>query len=100
MKTHHDLPLFAWTPPSKVIAFPQSRRVGRIRHVAERLLEKRGEAYQRYWSLTVGTLRNQLLKVSLKPAEIETQLEAFRRAVEAELNRRVFQRSLDDGGAA
>lgn len=99
MKTHHDLPLFRWAPPSKVIAFPQSRRVGRIRHVAKRLQEKRGEAYQRYWSLTIGTLQKQLERAGLQPADIEHEVAAFRDAVQVELNRMAFRHHQPEGAA-
>lgn len=32
--------LFDWTPPCRMIVFPMSRRVGRIRDVAMKMLDK------------------------------------------------------------
>jgi hypothetical protein len=37
---HSSLPLFAWQPPCKLIPFPLIHRVGKIRDVAFKMMEK------------------------------------------------------------
>lgn len=87
-----DLPLFAWQPPRKVIAFPMVHRVGKIRDVARKMLEKSSDRHADYYQRQVTEgLIVQLGKVGLSEAEQSEQIAAFWRKVEQEMVRLTYQ---------
>ncbi|RVI06479.1 hypothetical protein CN205_13915 [Sinorhizobium meliloti] len=96
--TDTDLPLFAWQPPSTVIAFPLVRRVGKIRHTASKLATKHGEDATLYWKQVVSSQRKHLSRVGLSPEEIDVELRTFFDAVQCQMARMVYERQ--PGGAA
>ncbi len=89
-----DLPLFAWQPPVKVIAFPLVNRVGKIRDVARKLHEKTTDRHAGYYlkQVTDG-LAAHLDRLGISPDERERQIDAFLTKVEQEVIRLSFQRS-------
>lgn len=96
----NDLPLFAWTPPSKVLVFPLQRRVGRVRHVASKLLDKQGELANTYWRQIVTSLTSQMERAGISEAEIDRELKSFFDAVQSEMARLTYRGQQPGGGAA
>jgi Iap family predicted aminopeptidase len=93
------LPLFAWTPPVKVIAFPLNRRAGKIRDVARKLVTKTTERHADHYREQVSSaLRGQLEKVGTCLFEQERQITLFWSEVDREVTRIHFRDS--HGGAA
>lgn len=91
---HSDLPLFAWTPPRKLIVFPMMKRVGRIRDVAAKMADKQTQRHADYYFTQVtDALVKQLSRLGLSAAEIDEQVGAFWVAVDREITRLVYQRS-------
>lgn len=95
-----DLPLFAWQPPRQVILFPLMKRVGKVRHTAQKLLSKNGYDAELYWKQVVASNRKHLERVGLPPHEIEAELRAFFDAVQAELVRLTYRGRRPGGDAA
>lgn len=99
-----DLPLFAWQPPCKLIAFPLINRVGKIRRCAEVLEGKTGKDADGYWRAQVRQLSEHLERIGCPVDEIERQVREFQDAVQSELIRRCYGRagagSHDPRGAA
>jgi hypothetical protein len=75
------------TLPCKVILFPESRRVGKIRHTAEMLSQKHGNAAAAYWRQVVNGLAAQLDRGGASPGERDSELRTFFDCVQAELVR-------------
>ncbi|APO74585.1 hypothetical protein AM571_CH01764 [Rhizobium etli 8C-3] len=100
-----DLPLFAWQPPIKIIAFPLINRVGKIRDVARKLHDKATDRHAEYYlkQVTDGLVAH-LDRLGLSPEERERQIDAFWAKVEQEVIRLSYQRpdagSHDPRGAA
>ncbi|KSV76696.1 hypothetical protein N182_24805 [Sinorhizobium sp. GL2] len=89
-----DLPLFAWQPPRKVIAFPMVYRIGKIRDVARKMLEKTSDRHAEYYQRQVTDgLVAQLGKIGLPETEQDEQIGAFWRKVEQEMVRITYQQS-------
>lgn len=86
-----DLPLLAWKPPVRVLLFPLTRRVGKIRHTAAKLIQKHGEDANLYWRQVVASNRKHLERVGLSEQEIETELRAFNDAVQREMMRLTYR---------
>jgi hypothetical protein len=100
---HDDLPLFAWTPPRKIILFPLTNRVGKVRHTAGLLSQKHGEDAVLYWRQVISANRKHLTRVGLTDDEIDAELRAFHDAVQGELVRMAYAgrgSSHDPRGAA
>jgi len=98
--SHADLPLFRWTPPVKVIMFPMVKRVGRIRDVAEKMLEKptdRATAF--YRNQVTDAMIRQMDKAGISEAEQDEELGAFWQAVDGEMIRLTYS-GRGTGGAA
>lgn len=86
--SHDDLPLFAWSPPRKVIPFPTRLRTGHARKVAEQLDQARTnrEADARL-TRACQTLRRQMRAAGIPDNEIARQQETFLRMICAECDR-------------
>lgn len=84
----HDLPLLAWSPSSKVIPFPASRRIGKVRRVAEVLLRSNPRAAEAYWRRITADLARPLSQAGIHRDVIEAEITAFRETVQRELLRR------------
>ncbi len=100
-----DLPLFAWQPPCKLIAFPMVNRVGKIRDVARKMIDKATDRHADYYQRQVTeALICQLEKLGLSEIEQDAQIGAFWCKVEQEMIRQTYQRpgagSHDPRGAA
>lgn len=94
------LPLFDWTPPTRILLFPVHRRVGRIRRVATSLLSKKSDRTAALeWERTMSAMAKQLAAVGLSEYATEQYLADFREAVELEMQRQAYV-SRQSGGAA
>jgi len=87
MQRDIDLPLLVWEPVAKVLPFPLAKRVGKVRHTAQKLSERHGDAAALYWKQVNANNLRHLTRLGLAPAEIEAELQSFFDAVQAELNR-------------
>lgn len=96
---HADLPLFAWRP-QRVLLFPLSKRVAKVRRTAEKLLSKGGYDAELYWKQIVASNRKHLERLGLSEDEIEFELRSFFDAVQAELTRMAYASRGHPGGAA
>lgn len=98
---HDELPLFNWQPSRQVIVFPMTRRVGRIRDVAVKMLDKptdRAAAFYRD-QVTDGLLRS-LARAGIPDDEQDEQIGAFWSAVQAEMIRLTYRGQRPGGNAA
>lgn len=92
-----DPPLSRWTPPRKVIAFPLTMRVGKIRHVATKMLDKHTEKHALWYKNQVSeSLVAHLSELGVDPYEQNRQLTEFWVMVQIEMDRRQYL----SGGAA
>lgn len=104
--SHSDLPLFTWKPSAcRLIAFPMVNRVGKIRDVARKMLDKSTDRHAEYYQKQVTeALIGQLEKIGLSEIEQDEQIGAFWCKVEQEMIRQSYQRpgtgSHDPRGAA
>jgi hypothetical protein len=79
-----DLPLFAWRPKEKVLAFPPARRARLVRITAVRLLtEEDGEAQAE----AMETVGRDLSAAGLSDAEAWPYLWDLHKAIQAEIAR-------------
>lgn len=89
--TKDDLPLLRFDfrpPPCQVIVFPLNARVGKHRHVAEKLASRASQEQRAgYWNLIAKKLTEELEKRGLAPEEIRAEILAFRDAVSAEMRK-------------
>lgn len=95
-----DLPLFTWSPPCKVMLFPLTKRVGKVRHTAGMLSQKRGEDALLYWKQVIAANRKHLTRVGLDEASIQTELRSFHDAVQCEMVRQAYSGGHGSGGGA
>ncbi|CVI14818.1 conserved hypothetical protein [Agrobacterium fabacearum CFBP 5771] len=85
-------------PLCKLIVFPLSAQIGRVRHVAGKYLEQSNEdAQARYWRVIEDNLRKLLIKHGCADAEISRHILVFREAVQKEINQRAKQRRPIEG---
>jgi hypothetical protein len=96
-----DLPLFTWqSPECHLIPFPLSRRIGKVRDVAMKLLEKTTDRHADYYRNQVAdALFKQLSKLGVPEIEQDEQVGAFFCKVEQEISRLTYRGS-KPGGAA
>ena len=98
---HDDLPLFAWQPPRKLIPFPMAKRIGRIRDVAQRLLDKRtNRSATHYRKQVTDALIASFDRIGVPETEQDEQLGVFWSAVEVEMGRQCHDWANNGGGAA
>ncbi len=95
-----DLPLFSWSPACTVILFPLTKRIGKVRHTAGILAQKRGDDATLYWKQVVAANRKHLSRIGLDEASIETELRSFHDAVQGEMVRQAYAGGHGSGGAA
>jgi len=97
-----QLDLLAWEPPAiaaDIVAFPQERNLGRARRVVDAVVTKRTQSSrQRYFDRVLFQLGSELEAAGLGASQINRELDAFTRAVNAELWRREARRQ--PGGRA
>jgi hypothetical protein len=101
MREADCLPLANWHPTAKVIVFPMGKRVGRIRDVAAKMLDKptdRAAAFYRD-QVTDGLLRS-LSRAGIPEVDQDEQLGAFWSAVDAEMIRLNYRGIRPGGNAA
>ena len=82
--------LFSWAPSGcRLIPFPLSKRIAKIRRTAECYLRRKSDADRAfYWnSQIMAPLRGHLEIFGLPERKIEAELIRFRNAVEAEIDR-------------
>ncbi|MBB3913873.1 DUF6074 family protein [Rhizobium fabae] len=90
----NDLPLFAWQPPCKLIIFPMEARIGKIRDVALKMLDKTTDRHADWYRKQVTeALLLHLEKIGLPEDEQDEQLGAFWTKVEQEIVRMAYGRS-------
>lgn len=98
---HDEITLFNWQPNRQVIVFPMIKRIGRIRDVAAKMLDKptdRAAAFYRD-QVTDGLLRS-LARAGIPEQEQDEQLGAFWSAVDSEMTRLTYRGSRPGGSAA
>lgn len=84
-----------------IIAFPQGRNIGRVRHVATKFLaQAEGRPRDAYWRRIINNLVGQLEKAGIDQQEIEHQVADFHYAVQAELDLRTCYRGQGTGDGA
>ena len=81
-----------------IIAFPQSRNVGRVRHVATKFLEREGKLRDSYWRRILDNLAAQLERAGLTELQIEHQVDGFTRAMQTEIDLRCCYRGTSGSG--
>ncbi|MET3646138.1 DUF6074 family protein [Phyllobacterium ifriqiyense] len=79
--------LFDWTPPCRVVPFPLQRRVGKIREVAARSVNKSPSCRERYFDQVAGGLFAALARIEVPETAQDEAVGAFFTAVEQELQR-------------
>ena len=89
----NNLPLFNWKPPRKVILFPLTKRIGKVRHTARLLSSKNGDDANLYWKQVIAATRKHLSRVGQTPDEIDTEIRTFFDAVQSELVRLSYEGS-------
>lgn len=95
-----NLPLLAWQPPRQVIVFPLTKRVGRIRSTAAKMMDKPTErAAQSYRNQVTASLVKSFDNAGIPEVEQDEQLGAFWEAVHAEMIRMSYE-GRGTGGAA
>ncbi|MCV0426221.1 MAG: DUF6074 family protein [Roseibium sp.] len=74
-----DLPRFHWKQDSKVIPFPCSKRVGKIRRVTEVLTNKSDcpKDAAIYWKRIMTDLERQMSRAGIEQDLIEIELQEF-----------------------
>jgi vacuolar-type H+-ATPase subunit H len=84
-----NLPLFTRKQPEcRLIPFPMVNRMGRIRDTASKMLDKPTEkSAEHYRRLVDEAVTAQLEKIGLSEKEIQTEREAFWKAVDLEISR-------------
>jgi hypothetical protein len=84
-----DLPLLTWRPPTcHLIPFPLVRRIGKVRDVARKMLDKSTDRHADFYRTQVtDALLKHLEKIGLPESEQEEQLSAFWTAVDFEIAR-------------
>lgn len=101
---HSDLPLFSWQPVCIVISFPLSRRMGKVRDVAAKMLDKTTERHaDQYRAQVTEALVKQMARSGINQAVQSAEIEAFWAKVHEEMVRLTYQRrgrSPDPRGAA
>ena len=89
MQSDNSLPLFSWAQRSAAITpFPHSRRIGKVRQVAEILLERKTErTRENYRKETLSRLRSKMRKLGLSNEIIEVEIQNFETVLSTELAR-------------
>lgn len=83
--------LFDWTPPCRIILFPLAKRVGRIRDVAIKMLDKpTDKAATSYREQVTDAMLRALDRAGIPEIEQDKQLGAFWEAVQAEIIRLTY----------
>ncbi|ESZ68096.1 hypothetical protein X727_23080 [Mesorhizobium sp. L103C119B0] len=103
MKRDGDgLPLFDWQQPVvTVIVFPMVKRVGRIRDVAAKMLDKPTDrAATFYRDQVTDHLLRSFARVGISEEKQDEQIGAFWSAVDAEMTRLTYRGSRPGGNAA
>lgn len=97
-----DLPLFRWTPPCKIMVFPFPNRLGKVRHVASKMLSKTSDRQAaHYRSQTTEALSYQLSDLGVSQEEQDVQIEQFWAMVSQEMIRQSYiAGSRTPGGAS
>lgn len=86
-----QLDLLAWQPPRQVILFPMTARVGRIRDVAVKMLDKPTDrAATFYRNQVTDALLRQMDRAEIPEHEQDEQLGAFWQAVQNEMVRLTY----------
>ncbi|OWV87344.1 hypothetical protein ATY75_03270 [Rhizobium sp. N122] len=81
----------------QMIPFPLKARVAKVRRVAEVYQRKDGNDRKAYWRSEINRLGDQLEVLGIDEAHIDAQLDEFKRAVQAEINRRYLVGSNNKG---
>ncbi|MER8653450.1 DUF6074 family protein [Mesorhizobium sp. M0847] len=96
-----QMDLLDWNPPCHVIVFPLVRRIGKVRDVARKMLDKSTDRHAESYRDQVTTgLLGHMTRVGIPEQEQDEQLGAFWSAVDAEMTRLTYRGSRPDGNAA
>ena len=92
------------TDDCMILPFPLSRRIAKVRRVAEVLARKVGNARGAYWRTEIDRIWEKLEAAGIGPEVIDEQVAGFRSAVQSEIYRRAYEGSgtgsTDPRGAA
>ncbi|NTG12674.1 hypothetical protein G6L05_02790 [Agrobacterium rhizogenes] len=89
----HDLPLFAWNPACKIVVFPMTARVGKVRDVASKMLDKATDRHADYYRRQVTeAVLTQMARLGIPEHEQDEHLGAFWHAVQDEMIRQCYSR--------
>lgn len=101
---HADLPLFNWRPQCEVINFPLARRLGKIRDVAAKMLDKTTDRHaDHYRAQVTEAIQKQMSRAGVDCEITNEEIVAFWAKVHDEMVRLTYQRrgrSPDPRGAA
>lgn len=82
-----QLDLLNWKQSATIIPFPASKRVGKIRHVAELMQRREGKDRESYWNRITYDMIRQMTKAQVPAVLIGMELCDFENAVTIELRR-------------
>jgi len=86
--SHDDLPLFAWTPPRKIIPFPARLRTGHARKIAVQLAKARSHREADHvLSRAIEKFCRNLMLADVPADEIEQERLAYLKAIDHECNK-------------
>ncbi|WJR69611.1 DUF6074 family protein [Neorhizobium sp. CSC1952] len=96
------MPLSDWRPECRIIPYPMVNRVGKIRDVAAKLLDKPTEkSASHYRTVVTEAIVASLAKIGLSENAIDEEVGCFWQAVEHETRGHAYGWHGDpDGGAA
>ncbi|RUW62131.1 DUF6074 family protein [Mesorhizobium sp. M7A.F.Ca.US.008.03.1.1] len=93
--------LFDWSPPCQIVLFPMSKRVGRIRSTAEKMLAKSTDRHaDSYRDQVTLALINHLCRLEVPQIDQDKQVGAFWSAVDVEMIRQTRRGQRPGGNAA
>jgi hypothetical protein len=96
-----QLDLLGWRPPAKVLVFPLSANIGKVRRSAEVLERKQGRDADAYWKRIIQPMADRLARAGFSIEVIQHEINDFSDAVQAEMQRRAWQgRGQRPGGDA
>ncbi|MER8371732.1 DUF6074 family protein [Mesorhizobium sp. M1406] len=96
----NQLDLLTWRPPFRLVVFPLSANVGKVRRCAEVLERKRGKDADAYWKKVIGPMVDRLSAAGATLEVIQLEVDAFSMAVQHEIQRRAWLGHNRPGGSA
>ncbi|WP_246811453.1 DUF6074 family protein [Mesorhizobium silamurunense] len=95
-----QLDLLTWRPRFRLVVFPLSANVGKVRRCAEVLERKHGRNADAYWKRVIGPMVERLSTAGVALDVIQSEIDAFSMAVQLEIQRRAWLGHNRPGGSA